>query len=76
MKINQVRKRIVNALFVIGAVIWAAMAHASYSATTIALALTPVIVGIVWMVLVISKSNWWDSELKSDIDLSAGNDGN
>lgn len=76
MKINQVRKRIVYALFLIGAVIWAAMAYAGYSATAIALALTPVIVGIIWMVAVISKSNWWDSELKSDIDLSAGNDGN
>lgn len=76
MKINQVRKRIVNALFVIGAVIWTAMEYAGYSAAAIALALTPVIVGIMWMVSVISKSNWWDSELKSDIDLPTGNDGN
>ncbi|WP_411566849.1 hypothetical protein ACLIN3_27455 (plasmid) [Pseudomonas orientalis] len=76
MKINEVRKRIVNALFVVGAMIWAAMAYAGYSATVIALALTPVMVGIIWMVTVISKSNWWDSELKSNIDLSAGNDGN
>jgi len=74
MKINQFRRRILNALFVIGAVIWAAMAYAGYSATAIALALTPVIFGIIWMVTAISKSNWWDSELKPDIDPSPGND--
>ncbi|RMW07749.1 hypothetical protein ALP03_200016 [Pseudomonas amygdali pv. tabaci] len=68
MKINQLRKRIVNVLLIIGAVIWAAMAYTRCSATAIALALTPEIIGIIWMVTVISKSNWWDSELKSRID--------